>query len=71
MCNINAYTEAIKVFLAREPGEMAGNAGAGFDAAANTLLLDYCNRTYTVNCEDGAITCPGNAGCLLTKNKKH
>jgi hypothetical protein len=70
MCNINAYTEAIKVFLTREPQEMAGNAGAKFDAAANIIQLDYCNQTYAVNCEDGAVICPGDAGFPLTKNEK-
>jgi len=70
MRNINVYTEAIRIFLTREPREMAKNAGAVYDAAENELLLNYCNQMYRVNCADGSISCLNCKEQAISKNNK-
>lgn len=70
MCNVNAYTEAIKIFLTKDPLEMAKNAGANFVPDKKMLELDYCNRTYQVTCADGTVTCTEHADENISKNEK-
>ncbi len=70
MCNVNSYTEAIKIFLTKDPLEMSGTAGGDFVAGENAILINYCNITCRVDCVNGFITCPGEPERVLGKNDK-
>ena len=67
MCNINAYSEAIKLFKEKNPGEMAKNAGAAFNKEKDLISLTYMGCPVEVQYPTGEIW---SASLPLVKNDK-
>lgn len=65
MCNVNAYTEAIKVFRDKDPVEMASNAAGSF-AGNSVIRMKYLYIDVEVDYPSGEIR----SGLELSKNEK-
>lgn len=60
MCNeINAYTEALRCFLAGDPANMALASGAKLEPGQKELELIYFGRRYSISLTDGKIESTG------------
>ncbi len=68
MCDVNAYSEAIKEFRDRDPLEMTRKAGAEYDHEGRKILLKYLNEPVEVDFPIGEIR--GGETLNLVKNDK-
>jgi len=53
MQDINVYTEAVRLFAAADPGEMAAKAGAVYEEPAKVINLKYLGYDVTVKHPSG------------------
>lgn len=68
MCNVNAYSEAIKVFGNKDPQLMALNAGGHYDSSNNKLWINYMGTDAEVAYPSGDVLWKANIE--LEKNDK-